>query len=102
MNRRDALAILAAPLVLGAAAAPLPAVTTILEPDAELLALCGTYHRQDEMSRDDGNLDWEAAADARHVAFMQIMDDNRCDGEWMGDSETLFALNVLKGWLRVA
>ena len=90
------------------------------DPDAELHALCATYHRQGGMSRDEGNPGWEAAADARHAAFMQIMpmvpiteaghrakaavavaemDDNRCDGEWVGDTEALFALDTLKGWL---
>ena len=120
MNRRDALAIIAAPLALGAAGAPFPGATPIPDPDAELLALCATYHRQDEMSRDESNLEWEIAADATRATFNHIapmvpvteaghrakaavavaeMDDNRCDGEWMGDSEALFALNVLKGWL---
>ena len=120
MNRRDALAILAAPLALGAAAAPFPAAAPIRDPDAELLALCATYHRREQMSRDEGNPEWAEAANARHAAFNQIapmlpvteaghrakaavavaeMDDNRCDGEWIGDGEALFALNVLKGWL---
>ena len=122
MNRRKLLS--AGPMVLALAGSAVQAAVPVRprDPDAELHALCATYHRQDEISRDDGNPDpvWEAAADARHVAFMQIMpmvpvteaghrakaavavaemDDNRCDGEWMGDSEALFALNVLKGWL---
>ena len=112
MNCRNARAV--------DAASSFPAAAPIRDPDAQLLALCATYHRQDEMSRDEGNPKWEAAADARQAAFKQIalmlpvtetghrakaavavaeMDDNRCDGEWMGDSEALFALNVLKGWL---
>ena len=120
MNRRDALAIIAAPLALDAAAALLPAAAPIPDPDAQLLALCATYRRQNEMSRDEGNLEWEIAADATRATFNHIapmvpvteaghrakaavavaeLNDNRCDGEWMGDSEALFALDTLKGWL---
>ena len=129
MNRRKLLSAAPAALALvsginvvqqNGIPALLPAAPP--DPDAELHALCATYHRQDELSRDEGKPDsvWEAAADARHAAFIQIMpmvpiteaghrakaavavaemDDNRCDGEWVGDMEALFALDTLKGWL---
>ncbi len=71
MKRRTLLSA-AAPAALALSGAAIAAPPDL---DAELLALCATYHRQDEISRDEGNPDsvWEAAADARHAAFMQIM-----------------------------
>ena len=88
--------------------------------DAELIALCATFHRQHAEAYDEANLDWEAAlaarqgtfveignltatADAGHrakaaVAVIMLAENHELAGN-VGDPEALFALNLLRSWL---
>ncbi len=89
-------------------------------PDAELIALCATFHRQHAEAYDEANLDWEAASDAKHISFVAIgnltattdaghrakaaiavvmlAENHEPDGS-IADPEALFALNLLRDWL---
>ncbi len=100
---------------LGEAGAPPP-----VNPDAELIALCATFHRQHAEAYDEANLDWEAASDAKHSTFVEIgnltpsmeaghrakaavavvmlAENHEPDGS-IADPEAMFALNLLRDWL---
>ncbi len=99
---------------LGKAGAPL-----LINPDAELIALCAIFHRQQAEAYDEANLDWEAACAAKYRTFDEIgkrtattnaghrakaavavvmLAENHDDGT-ISDPETLFALNLLSDWL---
>ncbi len=89
-------------------------------PDATLIALCATFHRQHAEAYDEANLDWEAASDAKHrtfvevgkltatvnaghrakaaVAVVMLAENHEPDGN-IADPEALFALNLLRDWL---
>jgi hypothetical protein len=89
-------------------------------PDAALIALCATFHRQHAEAYDEANLDWEAASDAKHrtfvevgkltpskeaghrakaaVAVVMLAENHEPDGN-IADPEALFALNLLRDWL---
>ncbi len=89
-------------------------------PDAALIALCATFHRQHAEAYDEANLDWEAASDAKHrtfvevgkltpsmeaghrakaaVAVVMLVENHEPDGN-IADPEALFALNLLRDWL---
>jgi len=89
-------------------------------PDAALIALCATFHRQHAEAYDEANLDWEAASDAKHSTFVEIgyltatvnaghrakaavavamlAENHEPDGN-IADPEALFALNLLRDWL---
>ncbi len=91
-------------------------------PDAALIALCATFHRQHAEAYDEANLDWEAASGAKYDTAREIdglvattqagyrakaavvvamLEENQCDGEQIGDPEAIFALNLLRGWLEL-
>ena len=117
MNRRRLLsaAVPAAALTLvGAVATP-----AAFGPDAEMLALCGEFHRLHAEGANQANPDWERADAAAWDAFNQLDDmtpateaghrakagvavrmlvmfHGGVDG---GDPEAVFALNTLQGWL---
>ncbi len=100
---------------LGKAGAPPP-----VNPDAELIALCATFHRQHAEAYDEANLDWEAASNAKHRTFVEVgkltpsmeaghrakaavavamlAENHEPDGN-IADPEALFALNLLRDWL---
>lgn len=91
-------------------------------PDAALIALCATFHRQHAEAYDEANLDWEAASDAKHISFVAIgnlpatvnaghrakaavavvmlAENHEPDGN-IADPEALFALNLLRDWLEL-
>lgn len=99
---------------LGSAAAA-PSVHS----DAQLIALCATFHWQHAEAYDEANLDWDtalaarqgtfveignltAATDAGHrakaaVAVVMLAENQNPDGS-IADPETLFALNLLRDW----
>ncbi len=88
--------------------------------DIELLALCAKFQRLHSLSYLPGNNDWETPLEARwglssriekitpvtqagHWAkaavAVTVLDENRCDGEFMGGSDARFALSTLRDWL---
>jgi hypothetical protein len=117
MNRRNMLAA-AAPVVLALAGAA-AAAPAALNPDAELMALCASFHRLQSEGTDETNPDWEkATADAWDI-FHEIDDlaPQTVAGhqakatvavrmlamfhemESGGQPEAVFALNMLRDWL---
>jgi len=93
-----------------------------VHPDAELIALCATFHRQHAEAYDEANLDWEAASDAKRSTFVEIgnltatvnaghrakaavavvmlAENHEPDGN-IADPEAMFALNMLRDWLEL-
>jgi len=119
MNRRNLLASVPA-LALGGAGIG-GTVQALPSPDAELHALCATFHRQYAEAHDEANPAWEAAngasfdtfnelngltpaTEAGHrakarVAVVMLAMFNEGDGYGGGDPQAMFALNLLRDWL---
>lgn len=119
MNRRNLLTAAPAAMMLSGAAA-VEAGTPAPDPDAGLHAKCTEFHRLHALGYDDGNPDWEAAMAGRWQVFegiegmlphtyaghrakatvaVAVLDENRCNGEFVGGPDARFALGVLKGML---
>ncbi len=98
-----------------------PAAVPAPNPDAELLALCAEFQRLHAEGADTANPDWEKADAAAWDAFNKIDDmtptteaGHRAkagvavkmlsmfhDGQQGGDPEAVFALYMLRDWLRL-
>jgi hypothetical protein len=94
----------------------------VVHPDADLLAPCAEFQRLHSLSYSPGNDDWEAPLQARWALSSRIenmtpvtqaghraktavavtmLDEDRCNGEFMGGRDARFALNMLRDWLEL-
>lgn len=91
------------------------------DPDAELHALCATFHLEHAKGRDEANPEWEKAHDAAWGVYKQLDDivavtHRGCrakaavavtmlamfhENQSGGDPEALFALHMLRDWLEL-
>jgi len=120
-GRRSLLSAAPAVMVLAGAGIGGAVQAAAPGPDAALLALCATFHRQYAEAHDEANPAWEAANGASFDIFKELDDltpatevghrakarvavvmlamFNEGDGYGGGDPQAMFALNLLRDWL---
>jgi len=121
ISRRHLLNAAPAAMVLAGSGIGTAVAAHAPQPDAELTGLCFEYQRLHALAYLEGNDAWEAAHHeswqvvdkindlapvtqaghrAKAAAAVAQMEENRLkDGTWMGGTDELFALNMLKDWL---